>query len=97
MQNQGINIVPVVEWADYSELEWCMDGIPKNSTIAIGLYGCSKNSRSKYNALKGIQKVCAELEPYSIICYGTEIKSINSLCKRVTFLENYCKLIKKRV
>lgn len=97
MQNLGINVVPVVEWADYRELEWCLDGIPKNSTVAIGLYGCSKNSRSRYNALKGIEKVCVELDPYSLICYGKEIRSINSFCKRVIFLENYCKTIKKRV
>ena len=72
-------------------------GIPVDSTIAIGFYGTMKDVRSRYGLLKGIERICTELSPHTLVCYGNEIKSINSMCKKVIFLENYCKSIKKRV
>lgn len=97
MQANGIKIVPTIEWAYYSEFEWCIDGIPKNSSVAIGSYGCLKNSVSKYGLLKGIERIANELEPRVIVCYGPEIKSAYGLCNRIIFFENYCKSIKKRI
>lgn len=97
MQSLGLNVVPVVEWAKYSELSWCMDGIPRNSTVAVGFYGTMKDVRSRYGLLKGIERICTELSPHTLVCYGKEIKCINSMCKKVIFLDNYCKTVKKRV
>lgn len=97
MQKNGINIVPTVEWAYYSELDWCLDGIPKNSSIAIGSYGCLKSSEKRYGLLKGIERIVRALEPSTVICYGSEIKSAYGLCNRIFFFENYCNVIKKRV
>lgn len=96
MQNNGLNVIPVAEWAEYTELDWCLDGLPVNSTIAVGLYGCSKSSSSKYGLLKGIEKICLALSPSALICYGNEISSVNSLCQHVIWVENYCKTIKER-
>ncbi len=97
LQNNCVNIVPVVEWAVYSDLDWCMAGIPCNSTLAVGIYGCSKNCLNKYGVIKGVERVCRERRPTTLICYGNEIKAINSLCKNVIWIENYCYQLKKRV
>lgn len=97
MQKNGIKVIPTVEWAAYEELDWCLDGIPKESSIGIGTYGSNKNARRKYGLLKGIERIVNALEPSAIICYGPEIKSIYGLGKEVIFFENYCNVIKKRV
>lgn len=97
LQNNGIDIVPVVEWADYGDFEWCLDGLPKESTLALEIYGCRKNSKSRYGLIKGIERVCSQLSPSCLVIYGNEIKSVNSLCKNVIWLENYCNIMRKRL
>lgn len=97
LQSNGFDVVPVVEWAIYSDFSWCLDGLPKQSTLAIGTYGSHASSIKKYGLIKGIERICIELEPTALICYGSEIKSINSLCPRVIWEENYCKQMKKRI
>lgn len=97
MQKNGINIVPTVEWADYNELEWCLDGIPQSSSVAIGSYGCFTSSERRYGFLKGLERIANILEPSAIICYGPEEKSAYGLCKKIIFFETYCNVIKKRV
>ena len=96
-QSNDIDIVPVVEWAEYSDLDWCLDGLPSHSTLAIGAYGCNKTKLARYGFIKGVEKICNTLMPEAIVIYGKEIKSINSLCKNVIWEENYCKTIKMRL
>lgn len=97
LQAKGINIVPTVEWSDYRDLDWCLDGIPQNANIAIGTYGSLINARRRYGLFKAIERIVRDIEPNKIICYGPELKEISGLCKEVIFFENYCNIIKKRV
>lgn len=97
LQQNNIKILPTVEWSEYRDLEWSLDGLPKNSTLVINSYGCNKSSHKKYGLIKGLEKVCCELAPSSLVMYGKEIKAINSLCKSVIWLENYCQVMKKRL
>lgn len=97
LQNNGIDIVPVVEWADYNDFEWCLDGLPKNSTLALETYGVQRKTIDKYGLIKGVEKICKELMPKTLVVYGNEIKAVNSLCKNVIWLDNYCKIMKKRL
>ncbi len=97
LQTNGISIVPVVEWAECSDLEWCLDGLPLHSTLAIGTYGSQKGSMNKYGLIKGVEKICRTLYPKRLVIYGSEISSVNSLCENVIWAENYCANMKKRL
>lgn len=97
MQKNGINIIPVVEWADYSNFEWCLDGIPKESTIAVGTYGCNKSAAHKYGLLKGLYRIHDELKPRSIVCYGLKTSLNLGLSPKMLLFDSYCKTIKERV
>lgn len=97
MQNKGVNIVPTVEWALYDELEWCLDGLPKQSMLAIGTYGSNKNHLSRYGLIKGVERICKELEPTGILFYGNEIESINGLHRNIIWHGNYCKKFEMRI
>ncbi len=95
MQRNGINIVPTIEWSKYEDLSWCLEGIPKNSNIAIGTYGSLTSSRKKYALLKGIERIVIETDPRNIICYGPKVESVKGICNNVIFFENYSKKMKK--
>lgn len=96
-QKQGINVVPSVGWAEYSELEWCLDGLPIGSVLAMETYGSGKSLMSRYGLIKGIERINRVLEPSTLVIYGKEIKSVNSICKNVIWLNNYCQEMKSRL
>lgn len=97
MQKNGVRIVPAVGWTYYDELDWCLDGLPKHSSIAIETHGSIKDPMRRYGLLKGMERIAKMLEPRTVICYGGEIESTCGLFKNIIFCENYCKTIQKRV
>ncbi len=97
MQKNDINIIPVVEWSEYADFDWCLDGLPKQSVLSIGTYGCHKSAIRRYGLIKGVERVCRELEPKALICYGAEIQAINSLNKNVIWHDSYCKKLNERL
>lgn len=66
-QAKGVKIIPNVSWSDKKSFEWCFDGIPQNSTVAISTVG---TRASKEAFLKGYYKMLEVLKPTQIIVYG---------------------------
>lgn len=68
-QSNGINLIPVASWGDKSSFNWCFNGLPKHSTIAISSNGCL-NKKAKENFIKGFEELLKRCEPELIICLG---------------------------
>jgi len=43
LQSNGINVIPVVSYAYPRDFEWCLDGLPPNSSVAISTNGSMQN------------------------------------------------------
>lgn len=41
-QQQGIKVIPTVCWSDDNSLDWCFDGVPTSSTVAVSSIGTQK-------------------------------------------------------
>ena len=54
-QSQGLNVIPNVRWGDERTYEFCCAGVPKNSVIAVGSYGCMKTLRERKFFAKGLE------------------------------------------
>lgn len=68
----GIKIIPVVSWSDEKSFEWCFDGLPQNSTLAISTNGCfSKEGKECY--VMGFKEMCKRLNPHNVLVVGREI------------------------
>ena len=80
-QYNGINVIPNVVWCNGVDYNYCFDGLPKNSIIAINSTGIGNDERSKYIWLNGYKKAIETLQPKGIIRYGAkqehEIESIS--------------------
>lgn len=66
-QVNGIDVIPVASWGDESSFNWCFEGLPKHSTIAISSNGCLKKTLS---FIKGFEELLKRCEPELIICLG---------------------------
>lgn len=69
-QYNGINVIPNVVWCSGIDYEYCFDGLPHNSVIAINSTGIGKDERSKQVWIEGYNKAVEILKPMSIIRYG---------------------------
>lgn len=72
LQSRGINVIPDIMWWENADMEWCLDGIPKYSVIAINSTGLRLNKHSKQIWLEGYKQAVEILEPTMILRYGAK-------------------------
>ena len=71
LQNEGIEIIPNVRFADERSYNFCFDGVEKHSTVALGTHGCIKKLTDRAYFEKGLAEMVNRLQPQTIIVYGT--------------------------
>lgn len=69
-QQNGIKVILTISWGTEESYEWCFDGEPRNSVVAISSIGTQKGKESKELFLHGYEKMVEVLEPDTIIFYG---------------------------
>lgn len=90
-QKNGIKVIPVVSWSDKESFEWCFEGLPKNSTLAISSNGCL-NKKSKELFVAGFNEMVQRLQPKMIVCVGhlpEELKSGHKVKEFNTFYKKF--------
>lgn len=78
LQNFGLNIIPNVTWSLPDSYDFCFDGIPKHSVIAINSTGASRSGVTKYLWLKGYREALLRIEPACVLRYGNRIEGEDS-------------------
>lgn len=71
LQENGVRVIPTVTWSYPPSYDFCFDGEPKNSVVAISSVGCMKSKRNKQMLIDGYNEMVKRLEPSCIIFYGT--------------------------
>lgn len=82
MQRNDIAVIPNVSWSREWSYDFCFEGMPKHSIIAINSTGIGKDAFSKDMWIKGYRKAIEVLEPIRIVRYGAmqdgELESIST-------------------
>lgn len=73
-QQKGINVIPNVSWSRPWSYDFCFDGVPKKSVIAINSTSVGYDSFSTDLWIRGYEKAIETLEPVKIIRYGAKQK-----------------------
>ena len=96
----GIDVIPDVVWGDEQSYDYCFDGIPEHSIVAVSTVGVRSDSEwnGKHNDLfkKGYDEMMKRLEPTGIILYGQPIDGLegNIIQVRSRSNEIYTKRVK---
>jgi len=93
LQHNGIYTIPNVRWGDERSFtnEYCGEkvaflGIPKNSIVSIGTYGCIKSREDRYFFKAGLAAMLEELTPQVVLVYGSMPESVfGNYSKYTTF------------
>ena len=77
-QANGLTVIPTINWADEKSFEWCFDGEPTNSIVAISTVGSMNSKANKEGFYKGYEEMKKQLKPKKILCYGTVPEEIKN-------------------
>ena len=95
LQANGATIIPNVTWSLPDSYEYCFDGIPYGSIIAINSIGVVKYGLTRYRWLRGYEEAIKRLNPKTIVRYGPivsgedENRSIYFQNERILKLRKY--------
>lgn len=73
LQSQGVAVIPNVTWSLPDSYDYCFDGIPQQSVIAINSTGAARYGLTRFLWLKGYREALSRLRPLAVIRYGTMI------------------------
>ena len=77
-QVNGLTVIPTINWSDEKSFEWCFDGEPTNSVVAISTVGSMNSKANKDGFYKGYEEMKKQLQPKKILCYGTVPEEIKN-------------------
>lgn len=72
VQHQGVPVIPNVRLSGVESVSYALAGVPKRSTIALGLHGCTKDLSNRSHVIEEMRIVCAQLDPLNVLIYGSE-------------------------
>lgn len=86
-QYMGLDVIPDVVWGDKGSFDFCFDGIPKHSTVAVSTVGV-KNDKEWNNSIgsmfkAGYDEMLNRLEPTTILFYGDMIDGLEGNIIRI--------------
>lgn len=62
-QMYGINVIPTICWSDRESFEWCFDGEPTQSVVAVSSVGTQNSKEKKQCFLVAILEMMERLQP----------------------------------
>jgi hypothetical protein len=72
LSQAGLKIIPAVGWGSEKTFDFCFDGLPAHSTLAVSTNGCfSEDGKECYR--KGFKEMCRRLEPIQVVVFGSQI------------------------
>lgn len=91
MQENGIKVIPSICWSDESSYEWCFDGEPTHSVVAVSSVGTGQNKYSREFFLQGYEEMYRRLKPTKVLFYGSippgcrgDVEQIEAFQKKFT-------------
>ena len=74
MQDEGIQVLPLVRWLGDSSLDWCFEGIEPGGVIVYSAIGLGKiNNTFKDICRRELAGAIKKLKPECIVLYGKDI------------------------
>lgn len=69
-QRNGMVVIPSICWSDERSFDWCFDGEPRNSTVAVSSVGTQIQTEAKRLFLLGFEQMISRLQPKLVLFHG---------------------------
>lgn len=72
-QRNGLTVIPNVTWCDKSSLGYCLDGIPKHSTVFLSTIGIQRDKECRELGLYCMDAAMKALKPSRVLLLGGDM------------------------
>lgn len=96
-QMHGIEVIPTIGWSDESSFDWCFDGEPVGSTVAISSVGTQNDPETKELFKAGYIEMLRRLKPSTIIFQGIIPNDIPTDTCKIVHFDPFTKSMEKRI
>lgn len=69
-QELGLTVIPTISWSTPDSFEWCFDGEPENSVVAVGTAGTQASKASRAAFMEGYMAMLERLKPREVLVFG---------------------------
>ena len=76
LEKNGIKVIPTIGWSDEESYEWCFDGEPTKTIVAVSSIGTQRYEDSRVLFLKGFKKNGSKARTNTNIILGKHSKRI---------------------
>lgn len=76
LQINNFNVVPVASWCNEDDFEWCFDGLPEHSSIAVSTNGCLSSEYGRQMFFSGVEELQNRKSPSHLIVCGRELSGL---------------------
>lgn len=73
-QKAGLNVIPTITFGFEDSYEFCFDGLPKHSTLAISTVGLANSTDGIELFLSGVEAAIERLCPNVLLAYGKRLR-----------------------
>lgn len=73
----GITVVPTICWSDSRSFNWCFDGEPTGSVVAISTKGTQRSEETKERFRAGYTQMLKRLKPKQILLFGNDCGALD--------------------
>lgn len=98
LERENIPAIPVASWYDEESYNWCFDGLPHHSVIAVSTNGCIKGEckTARETFIKGVFELNKRKKPAAILVCGSPVKELNPL-KNIHYYKSYSNRLHERL
>lgn len=69
-QRHGLKVVPSLTWADEKSYDYCFEGIPKGSVVAVSTVGVKNSGEAMKVWSRGMDEAMRRIRPSMVLLYG---------------------------
>ena len=84
-QENGLTVIPTISWSDKESYDWCFDGVPENSIVAISNVGCMMNKVSRQLFMDGYNEMLTRLQPKEILMFAHKMDDYKGNVTQIKF------------
>lgn len=97
MQQHGIPCIPVASWCCEEDWDWCFDGLPEESSVAVCTNGCCRSVETRRMFRRGIDELARQKDPYAIIVCGRNFSELEGCEANLVFYPSFSQRMKERI
>lgn len=76
-QDAGLVVIPTLQWAGKESYQFCFDGMPHNSVVAVSTVGVMRDAEATQLWRDGMTEAIRRLTPKVIVQYGAEMPNFS--------------------